>query len=319
MNQKEKQTRTAIFEVVKELCDEKNIHYSQLSDDWVIELEKDEKVRHIVNNRFDINKSAAGIIASDKYATYEVLKQGNIEIIEHRLFHNPKVRKDYIPEQGNEELIRELAEKYSLLVVKPNDGAEGKNVWLCKGYEETKKAVDKIFETEFSLSICPYYDIKVEYRTFYLNGECILTYGKQRPYVVVEEEKTLRDILIEKNINKIEYEELEKINNINLDGKVQKGIKVYTGWKHNLSNGASPIKLADDELKNKIQELTKKATKRLNINFASVDIIHTNDDKLYVLEVNSGVCMTKFMNQVENGREFAKLVYGKAIDLMFEN
>ena len=36
-----------------------------------------------------------------------------------------------------------------------------------------------------------------------------------------------------------------------------------------------------------------------------------------ILEVNSSVCMNKFMEQVEYGREIAKKIYAEAIETMF--
>ena len=61
--------------IVKEICDEENIKYTLLSRDWIIRLEKNDKIAYIVGTRFSINSITSVSIASDKYATYEVLKE----------------------------------------------------------------------------------------------------------------------------------------------------------------------------------------------------------------------------------------------------
>ena len=58
-------------------------------------------------------------------------------------------------------------------------------------------------------------------------------------------------------------------------------------------------------------------TKKLDISFASVDIIYTKDNKLLVLEANSGVMMDNYIKQCSNGYTNAYNVYKEAIKIMF--
>ena len=59
-----------IFHVLmKEVCSEMDIKVKKLSYDWILQLSKDGKVRHITGTRFDLNPEATGDIACDKYAT----------------------------------------------------------------------------------------------------------------------------------------------------------------------------------------------------------------------------------------------------------
>lgn len=37
------------------------------------------------------------------------------------------------------------------------------------------------------------------------------------------------------------------------------------------------------------------------------------------MEINSGACMTKFIDHVTEGRDLAKKIYTKAINIMFED
>lgn len=95
------------------------------------------------------------------------------------------------------------------------------------------------------------------------------------------------------------------------------GEKIEISWKHNLSGGATSQILEDGPLKDQIQSLVKAAGHAMNIHFATIDVIQTSNNKLYVMEVNSGVCMTNFIEKTEGGYEIAKSIYRKALEALF--
>ena len=117
--------------IIQELCSEMNIKMERLSYNWVFQLSKNGKIRHITRNHFDINPQATGDIANDKYATYEVLKSQDVPVIEHTMIFNPARRNQYIPEDGIWPIVISELEKHKCLVVKPNNGCEGQGVCLC--------------------------------------------------------------------------------------------------------------------------------------------------------------------------------------------
>ena len=187
-------------------------------------------------------------------------------------------------------------------------------VFLSKSIKEAEQYVEKLFsEGKESASLCPYYNIRKEYRCFYLNGEVLLIYGKEKPYIIGNGKDTVEKLC--KKINKT-----SKFIENSLDYKYipQKNEKVYLSWKHNLSRGATPEILEKGELYNKIEDIAINAAKAINIKFATVDVIETEEDKLYVMEINSGVGATKFSQQVEHGYEITKEIYRKALKLLFE-
>lgn len=94
-------------------------------------------------------------------------------------------------------------------------------------------------------------------------------------------------------------------------------IRQNGNWKHNLSGGAKARVVDDEELYKNLSAISIKVMKALNLRFASVDLISSKDGYT-VLEVNSGVCMNKFMQQISNGRKIAKDIYKEAINKMFE-
>ncbi len=307
-----------IFHVLmQELCSEMEIKMEILSYGWILQLSKDGKVRHIAGNRFDINPEATGDIACDKYATYEVLKSQNVPIIEHTMMFNPTMRGDYILDSGTWSIPMEVFNKYKKLVVKPNSGSEGMGVTLCNTMKEVELAIEKLFKTNGSISLCPYYEIKNEYRTFYLNGEVYLIYSKTKPFVIGDGHSNIETLIRKLNIpNKILAD--ENINFVDITYIPKKGEKVEISWKHNLSGGATPTILQKGELYSKIESLAKMAGKAMNIRFATIDIIETTDNQLLVMEVNSGIGATIFIDKVEGGYEKIKEIFRRALEVLFE-
>lgn len=88
-------------------------------------------------------------------------------------------------------------------------------------------------------------------------------------------------------------------------------------WRHNLSNGATAKVVYEEKIRSEVSKFALDVMKNLNLRFASVDVIRVNGE-LSVLEVNSGVCMSRFINQVVDGRRIAKEIYSEAIMKMFE-
>ena len=307
--------------IIKEICNEKNIDCKKLSYDWILELKKNNKIRHITGNRFDINGEAAGRIACDKYATYEVLKSNDVPVIEHKMVFNPIKRSKYISDEGIwPEIISYFKNNNNQLVVKPNEGCEGQGVYLCKTLKELEIAIEKLFKTNGSISICPYYDIDKEYRTFYLKGECYLIYSKTKPFVVGDGINNVMNLITNSQLYLPENSVVdENLKLLDLEYIPKKGEKFYISWKHNLSGGATPMIVTDEILKNKISKLVLSAAHATNIDFATIDVIETNNKELYIMEINSGVCLTKFIDHVKEGRYIAKKIYSKAIEKMFED
>ena len=194
-------------------------------------------------------------------------------------------------------------------------GLQENGVFLAKSIEEVENFAEKLFlEGKESVSICPYYDIKTEYRCFYLDGKVLLIYGKEKPYVIGNGIDTIENIC-EKENKPIDY---SKENIVDYKYIPKKDEKVYISWKHNLAGGAVPKILEKGDLYNNIEDLALKAANAINIRFATVDIIRTAHDKLFVIEINSRVCAERFSQQVENGYDISKEIYRKALKLLFD-
>lgn len=95
--------------------------------------------------------------------------------------------------------------------------------------------------------------------------------------------------------------------------------KIARDWKHNLADGArAETNLENDEKLEEVKQLALRAGKVTNARFVTIDISKRTNGEIFVMEINGAVCMSKFIETVENGREIARKIYEKAIDKMFD-
>ena len=299
-------------EIIKEICTEDNIKYKFLSKDWVIMLEKDGKTRFISGYKFDLNSHGIGLIADDKYALYEVLKSKNIPVIEHKIVYNKMNNLDYAIGCNTYEYVKEYFEKNNNnIVIKPNDGTCGKNVFNVTDVNEIDIVLDKIFLKNYSISMCPFYKIKHEYRAIMLDGENKLLYIKYLPIVTGDGNKTIRQLLLDFNYDYF----IDKLEDSKYDKVLPKNKTFEYNWKFNLSQGSIAKKLNDKLLQDRLIKIAKQVCKEINLKFGSIDIIETTNNELLVLEVNSGVMLENYIRLNPNEYIYAKDIYRNAIKI----
>ena len=108
----------------------------------------------------------------------------------------------------------------------------------------------------------------------------------------------------------------EKIDNPNYIPKLNEQIEL--SFKFNLSSGAKIFTNIPNDLKNKISNLALSVSNLLDITFASIDIVYTEENELIVIEANNGVTMNNYILQSKNGEQIAYNIYKDAIKLMFQ-
>lgn len=294
-----------VQKILKEICDELNIKFTLVSKNWVIVMEKEEKVKYVVGFKFPLNDQACSRVCDDKYALYEVMKHFEIPVTEHYIIHKNYKRENII----------NVCNKYNNdVVIKANLGTCGNDVYHKTDIDEIFEVIDELLIDNYSISLCPYYDIKTEYRSIILDDNVEVVYGKIKPIVIGDGKKTIYELLLDFNrsyfSNVACNEELNRI--LNKD-------EVYEySWKFNLSKGAMPFLLDDKDKENRIRNMALNVSKVLGIKFASVDIVELSDGTLLVLEVNSGVMMSNFSVNLSNGKDIAKNIYTKVVKEMFK-
>ena len=300
-----------IWKIINEICAEEDITIKTVSFGYITELQKGCQKRRMVGNSLEINSANSYKIASDKYATYEMLKSYEIPTIKHYMIFNPKTRSDFSNNEI-EKACKIFEENNKNIILKSNDSSEGRYVFKIQDEKELEKTILKLFEEKKdTLSICPFYDIDYEYRAVYLDGQVLFIYQKEKPYIIGNGVDSIHNLILKSDIQDV-YDDLD------LNYVPSKDEKIEVSWKHNLSRGAIPKPIKDINLKNKIEQLAVEAAKSIGITFATVDIVHTSKNELLVMEINSSVCMDKFSEKYENGYEIAKDVFKKAISKMFQ-
>jgi len=218
---------------------------------------------------------------------------------------------------GNWRKLLELLDKYKRLVCKSNEGSGGDSVYLVSNQVELENAAHKIFEASKAMAICPFYKIENEFRVIVLNNSVKLIYSKNIPYVIGDGVSTIRQLLISYMMGHtdciLHFDIPEDENSIIL----KYGEKYYLNWRHNLGQGATPQIIENKDIIRDLSELALKAVKAINIQFASVDIIKT-DDRYLILEINSGVMMEHFSQINDDYYQIAKSIYKEAIENMIK-
>ncbi len=299
--------------IIKELCDELKIKYTLLSKDWIFMLEKEGITKFISGYKFDITEHGLGELLDDKYAMYDVLSSKNIPVINYNIVYSQNNKLDYAQGCNSIEYLKELFERYNQSVVlKINDGSCGVDVYYISNFETLVNKYEQLIQKHHSLSVCPFYDIENEYRAIIFEGEAKLLYKKIKPVITGDGKKTIKELLISFN-----PKYFNSYNEKNKDVILQKGEVYEYDWRFNLSRGAisSTEILKNDRIE--IDKILEKISKNIKIDFCSVDIIKTIDNKFLVMEINSGVMMENFIKQHENGYQKAKEIYKLALEKMF--
>lgn len=304
--------------IIKQIALENDLSYEVLSCDLVIKLTKGNKIRYINGYKFGLNSHSLGLILDDKYATYELLNSLNIKVCKHHILFRPTNHNSYAKNYNSFDYCYDLFLKYNKnVILKVNNGTCGDGVYHITTKKELKKIYNHLLKYNFSISLCPYYDIKNEYRVILLNNEIKIMYGKINPVVIGNGKDKLIDLLKDFNINYFGYKTNLK-KNINYNKVLKKDEKFIYDFKYNLSKGSIITEDIDKETKSIISKMAKDVSKKINLGFGSIDIIKTNDDKYYVLEINSGVMIENYIKLTSDGFKKAKKVYEEAVLEMFK-
>ena len=299
----------------KDICNELDIKCTLLSKDWIFMLEKDGVTHFFAGYKSGLNDHALGMVLDDKYALYDVLKDKSLPVAEYNIVYGEKVLEDYAIGCNNLEYVISLFNKYNKdVVIKPNDGTCGKDVYRVRDLDKLEKLYYKLTNKYYSINIGPFYNIKNEYRFVIYNGEVRIAYKKNKPLVIGDGKSTIRELLNKFNDSFF----VDKLNDSKYDKVLDKGEEFEYNWKFNLSGGAVASKITDKKLYNRLSNIALEASNDIGLKFGSVDIIYTNTNEALILEMNSGVMLEKYIEQFEDGYDIAKELYKDVIKEMFD-
>lgn len=293
--------------IIKEICIEEDIKCQELSDDWVIKLTKNNKNKFIVGYKFDLNTQAVSEICNDKFALYTVLESENIPIIRYNiLFKNQDDKLEY---------YFNLYDKN--IVLKPNNGTCGNNVLHICELNKLKEEYKRLIKNNYSVSICPFYEIESEYRIIYLPSLQYI-YKKVKPIIIGDGIKSIKELLIEFNTSYFSNKDNFNYDKIDLKYVPKIKEKIEYEWRFNLSKGAKIDTVNNGERKI-LLNIVKQIIDKIDLKFVSIDIVKLSNGEYRVMEINSGVMMENLINLEKDGYEIAKKIYREAINNMFFN
>lgn len=162
-----------------QICQEEGIKLEFFCTNWVRKLTKDDKVKYINGHKFDLNSYAAGEVADDKCATYEILSSRNIPAIEHALLYDFNNQAEYTLGRNSLPYVeRYFAQHDSHIVIKPARGYCGIGVSQITGREQILPTLVELFHGSPTLAMCPFCEIRHEHRVILLDGEVRIAYRK---------------------------------------------------------------------------------------------------------------------------------------------
>lgn len=309
-----------LTKIVKEIAKEENIKCTSFSYNWIFRLEKDNKVRYIFGYNFDINSSSVYQIANDKSATYDILNAAKIPAVPHIFFIEPGLISDLSNESVIENILK-LGKKYDYQVVckKNEKGTGGTDVYKAMTKSGLERIAIKLFSKTSSISLSPLMEFTGEYRCIVIDNKIKVIYEKNRQSVVGNGKSTLKELICNK-YNDIDLKQIilnmDRRNAELLNEIIEEDKMIVLNWKHNLGLGAEPEIITNGDKYEKIKDLALRTSKELNIRFASIDVVEYKN-KLYILEINSGVMMERFSITTKDGYKVAKEIYKEAIEKMF--
>lgn len=172
-------------QLVAKICQQENIKLQTLSRGWLFRLEKAQptpaQIRYIFNNTLALNSQSSAAIASDKFATFEVLRTAGVPTIDHAIIYPFDNHLSFAAGCNTLEYLQTFfAKHHQDIVLKPNCGLGGQGITHITSPEQFPSALAMAFSCSDSASLCPFYQIHREYRIIMLDGEPRLVYGKAR-------------------------------------------------------------------------------------------------------------------------------------------
>ena len=301
-----------LTEIMKKLAEQtpnQGLSYTTAPNDtWMGVLQYKKVIKPVIGFDIGINSSATRAYCDDKPGSSFLFNLQGIPHISHQLF------------RGNtaEERALKFAKEHQFSVVcKPKDGTCGEGVHRIRpgnnAIQEMAAITHRLIEKNGDICVCPYVEIKHEYRLIMLAGKAELIFEKNRAQTKGNGVDTLRQLIQkEPDADKL----LAQWDSVSLDEIPADGEVVCVNWKHNLCTGAV-ARLVEPSENEKVKQLVQLAQKTVealgNAEFISVDIVEAKDQSLQVLEVNNGIMMEFILKQHPAIYDRVKAIFEKAV------
>jgi glutathione synthase/RimK-type ligase-like ATP-grasp enzyme len=310
-------SQRTFVQTVKKYCAAHGIGLEVRSQGWLLVMQRGAQRRFAFGYDLGLNSAVTHRIANDKAATSEVLELSAVPCVPHSVFLNPKLSA-YVPPQGSwEAMLALLNDNSAGLVVKPNEGTGGEQVFRVRTRPELELAVSDIFLSNRALAVSPYVRITDEVRVVLVDDLPVVVYSKQRPQVTGDGERTLLELVLAsipaQRLSAMLPGIAAGLDQAVLDSVPPAGERVALNWRHNLGSGAEPELLTDGAARDACVAIATAAAQAIGLRFGSVDVVLV-DGAWRILEINSGVMMEALGGLHP---ELVEAAYGAALDRVF--
>jgi glutathione synthase/RimK-type ligase-like ATP-grasp enzyme len=154
------------------------ITFEEITLDYIYRVKRGNQSFVMLDTEIGLNNSSSAKVARSKSGTYDVLNNANIPVIEHVFLLNPNSRFCKIDPYSLADIC--FYRFHEHIVVKPDNGAQGRHVYKINNNTMLKQKLDLLFSLELSIAISPYYEAGLEYRIVTLNNEPRIFLAKRR-------------------------------------------------------------------------------------------------------------------------------------------
>jgi glutathione synthase/RimK-type ligase-like ATP-grasp enzyme len=215
-----------------------------------------------LNSSTSFNNETVAKICKDKSFTYQLLNKF-VSMPRTLDFLDPEVPaefKNYVLQKNNTEVAQNILSNFSFpIILKPNQKSHGTNVFKCNNAKEVLAAVNTIFDKK-----------TIDYDYLLLAQECI------------QSKQEFRVITFKGNV---ELVYLKDISEAKFSGNLSP-----LHWE-----GAKAKYIQDEILIRKIQEFINPIFSQIDLVYSGLDIIIDNQDKMWLVELNSQPVFRKFI------------------------
>jgi glutathione synthase/RimK-type ligase-like ATP-grasp enzyme len=259
-------------------CDNLNISYEIIyPTENLVRIKLNNKHHYFCNYSTPLINQAVSKIIKDKEYTYHILKK-KVKLPRTIGFLSPFCDvqyKIYLKFPTIEDIILEIKENFEIpVIVKRNSGSSGHNVFLCQNQDEIENSLKEIF------------NINGRYDYIALAQEFIAIKSEYRA-VFLNKELVL---LYEKDVSNATF--IGNLSPLHWDGAKAKYIN-------------------NPEILSEITNFAKPIFEELDLNYAGLDIVLDQDNKYWLIEINSNPNYTIFTR--DNGNEHVLKVFEKII------
>lgn len=263
-----------------------------------------------------LNPSSVTQICRDKVATSEILLAAGIAVVPHRLIIQPNLV-SYAPNATTFNVLEwAFDESDGEIVIKPNEGTGGSNVFRTQSIAKAVPIVEQILSMDKAVAVCPYIEIENEWRVYVLNGEPKIALRKVPRSIQGDGICNVESLARRKFGDEFIGDLLQNSTHLSDEwrdmGTPSFGQTVNLNWRNNLNQGAQPEMVELKTAPSSVLGLALLASETLGLIIGSIDIVHKSDS-LRVLEVNAGVMIEKFALASNDLQSAARKFYFDAL------